>query len=123
MSNLAVIDDILNVHKSNGAFYNEALEGVDGVTTIPIDDRAEPVYWVYSMKVERQEDFMNHMKSKGIIVSRVHERNDKHSCVSKYRSFLPGLDSVIDNMICIPSGWWVNSEQREYIAASIKEGW
>jgi len=123
MANLSVIDSVLDAHRSNGRYYNENLDKIDGVTTIPIDKRADPVYWIYSMKVERQEDFMNHMKSKGIVVSRVHERNDKHSCVKEYRSLLPGLDSVIDNMICIPSGWWVTPEQRSYIVDSIKEGW
>jgi dTDP-4-amino-4,6-dideoxygalactose transaminase len=75
------------------------------------------------MKVERQDDFMRHMEDHGIVVSRVHERNDKHSCVQQYRSILPGLDSVIDNMICIPSGWWVTEEDRQYIVDTIKKGW
>jgi hypothetical protein len=26
-------------------------------------------------------------------------------------------------MICIPVGWWVTKEQREYIVKSIKSGW
>jgi dTDP-4-amino-4,6-dideoxygalactose transaminase len=123
LSNLKSIDDILSKHRSNGNFYNKALSNIDGVRTIPIDKRANPVYWIYSLFVERQSDFMRYMNSKGITVSRVHERNDKHSCVKEYRSLLPSLDSVIDSMICIPSGWWVTSEQREYIADCIKAGW
>jgi dTDP-4-amino-4,6-dideoxygalactose transaminase len=123
LSNLSVIDNILDKHISNGSYYNTNLANVDGVTLIPIDDRADPVYWIYSMKVERHDDFMRYMNEKGITVSRVHERNDKHTCVQQYRSFLPGLDSVIDKMICIPSGWWVGPEQREYIVDTIKAGW
>ena len=57
------------------------------------------------------------------MVSRVHERNDKHTCVKEFRSALPNLDKVVKEMICIPVGWWVTKEQREYIVESIKGGW
>ena len=66
---------------------------------------------------------MDKMKEKKIMVSRVHERNDKHSCVKQFKSELPNLDKVVKKMICIPNGWWVTKEQREYIVKSIKEGW
>jgi len=26
-------------------------------------------------------------------------------------------------MICIPVGWWLSKEDREYITNTIKEGW
>ena len=63
------------------------------------------------------------MQSKGISVSRIHERNDKHSCVRQYKTLLPKLDKLVNEMICIPVGWWLSKEDREYIVKSIKEGW
>ena len=57
------------------------------------------------------------------MVSRVHERNDKHSCVSQYTRALPSLDKIVKEMICIPNGWWVSNEEREYIVDCIKGGW
>jgi dTDP-4-amino-4,6-dideoxygalactose transaminase len=56
-------------------------------------------------------------------VSQVHERNDKHKTVQKYKTFLPTLDRIINNVVCIPVGWWVSEEDREYIANQIKKGW
>ncbi len=58
-----------------------------------------------------------------ITVSQVHERNDKHTCVTEYRSHLPSLDKTIGNIVSIPVGWWVSQEEREYIADCIKKGW
>ena len=75
------------------------------------------------MKVEKRDDFMKMMTDKGISVSRVHERNDKHTCVRDYISHLPSLDKVVEEMICIPVGWWVNKKDREYIVNCIKGGW
>ena len=63
------------------------------------------------------------MQEKDIMVSRVHERNDKHTCVREYISALPTLDKVVNEMICIPVGWWVTKEDREYIVECIKKGW
>ena len=66
---------------------------------------------------------MDIMESKGITVSRIHERNDKHSCVKQYKRNLPNLNKLVNEMICIPVGWWLSKENREYIVDSIKEGW
>ena len=43
--------------------------------------------------------------------------------VGPVRESLPQLDQVTREMLCIPVGWWVTQEQREYIAQVIREGW
>lgn len=63
------------------------------------------------------------MKDRGIITSRVHERNDLHTATRQWRSQLPKVDEVVKDMICIPNGWWVTPEDREYIVESIRKGW
>jgi hypothetical protein len=63
------------------------------------------------------------MKEKGIMVGQVHDRNDKHYCFREFKTILPGMDVVAKEMICVPCGWWVTREQRQYIANCIKEGW
>jgi len=63
------------------------------------------------------------MKSNGIDVSRIHERNDIHSCVSEYKTSLPEMDKITKEMMSIPVGWWISKEEREYIVNSIKDGW
>jgi hypothetical protein len=63
------------------------------------------------------------MERHNIIVSRVHERNDKHTAMAAYQSDLPLLDSFVDEMVCIPVGWWVGEEERFHIVETIKKGW
>ena len=123
MANLKSIDKIIDRHKENGNYYNEQLKDVAGVTLLENKDDRESAYWIYSMKVDNHDGFMDWMKECGIMVSRVHERNDKHTCVKDYTAMLPNLDKVIKKMICIPCGWWVTDEQREYIVDCIKKGW
>lgn len=124
LTNLKEVNkNVIAKHKANAHYYNEQLKDVNGVTLLENKEGHDSAYWIYTIKVKRQEDFMAAMKSKGIMVSRVHERNDKHSCVKDYRSSLPNLDKVVKEMICIPVGWWVTKEQRQYIVNCIKEGW
>ena len=124
LANLKEVDEnVISKHKANAHYYNEQLKDVNGVTLLENKEGYDSAYWIYTIKVERQDDFMRMMQKKGIMVSRVHERNDKHTCVQEFRCALPNLDKVVKEMICIPVGWWVTKEQREYIVKSIKQGW
>ena len=124
LANLKEVDEnVISKHKANAHYYNEQLKDVNGVTLLENKEGYDSAYWIYTIKVKRQDDFMRMMQKKGIMVSRVHERNDKHTCVQEFRCALPNLDKVVKEMICIPVGWWVTEEQREYIVESIKQGW
>ena len=118
-----VLEKVLPVHIDNARFYNEQLKDVPGVTLLEAESDRQSAYWIYTIKVERQQDFMDKMKECGIMVSRVHERNDIHSCVKKYKADLPNLNNLVKEMICIPVGWWVTPEDRQYIVDCIKGGW
>merc|ERR1712087_578389 len=61
------------------------------------------------------------MREKGIVVSAVHQRNDVHSCVAQFRMFLPKLNVLADEIICVPVGWWVGEAEREHVANAIKQ--
>ena len=78
-------------------------------------------YWLYTLRVKNKYEFIQGMKSKNIMVSQVHNRNDVNSCVKDYVSDLPNLDILEKDMVCIPVGWWVTSKDREYIVNCIRE--
>ncbi len=123
IENLKFANDILSKHRSNANFYDKNLANVAGLTTLERNRDHNSAFWIYSMIVENRDGFYKHMKEHGIIVSQVHERNDKHTCVKEYRSALPTLDKTIPSLVSIPVGWWVNEEDRQYIVDCIKKGW
>jgi len=118
-----VTGELINRNIENANFYNEKLKGVEGVELMENSKDRQSSYWIYTIKVKNRDRFMDHMRDCNIMVSRVHERNDKHSCVSQYKTILPNLEKLVEEMICIPCGWWVTNEEREYIVDSIKKGW
>lgn len=125
LGNMKNMEQIINAHESNAFFYDRELRDVGGVTLLRkgINYEYESSFWIYSILVENKMDFQRAMKDRGIVTSQVHERNDIHTTVKKYRSILPSLDSVAPKLSSIPVGWWVGKEERERIVEAIKMGW
>jgi len=123
ISNLRNANYIVGKHRENGQYFNETLQGIPGIKLMENKPDRESSFWIYTMRVENRDDFKRKMKEKGIAVSQVHDRNDKHECVKEFRAMLPNMDILSKDMICLPCGWWVNNEDREYIVNCIKSGW
>lgn len=123
IENLKHANTIVGKHKANAHYYDANLQNIAGLTTLTRHEGHDSAFWIYSMLVDDRDGFMRKMKENNIIVSQVHERNDKHSCVREYISALPQLDRTIGKVVSIPVGWWVTEEQREYIVDTIKRGW
>ena len=118
-----VTNKLLDIHIENGKYYQEELKNVKNVELLDYSDNNGIPFWIYTLKVKDRNKFMVHMQERNIVTSRVHERNDIHTAVRDSITELPELDSFIEEMICIPVGWWVSKKDREYIVECIKEGW
>jgi dTDP-4-amino-4,6-dideoxygalactose transaminase len=123
IENLKYANDIIGKHQSNAKFYDENLKNIPGVELLERHLDRESAFWIYSMLVDDRDGFYKWMKECGIVVSQVHERNDKHTCVREYATPLPTLDKTIGKVVSIPVGWWLNEGDREYIVECIKKGW
>jgi dTDP-4-amino-4,6-dideoxygalactose transaminase len=123
IENFKYFDYIINKHKDNAKYYDSTLKDIDGLSLLERQEGFDSSFWIYSMLVDDREGFYKWMSECGIVVSQVHERNDKHTCVKEFKSFLPSLDKTIDKVVSIPVGWWVTDEQRDYIVSCIKKGW
>ena len=121
LCNLKHIDDLINIHKQNASRYNNELVGLNKIQLLEVNKKNESSYWIYTLLVDNAESFMNFMKSKGVVCSQVHKRNDVHTCVSEFVCDLPNLDEIEHKYVCIPVGWWVSNEQISYIISYIKE--
>ena len=123
LCNFPHVSELVAHHRSNGQFFDERLSGVSGVQLMETSPDRLSSYWVYTLRVVDRAGFVKKMKECGIGVSQVHDRNDKHHCLKEFRAALPSMDILSQDMICIPCGWWVSDEDRQYIVDCIKEGW
>lgn len=121
--NLDLVTQNLLIAEHNTAAYRDKLKDVPGITLLQNKMDRNSSNWLFTILVEDPVGFSRKMGEKGIMVSKVHSRLDHHSCVEKYRTDLPVLEELDNKRICIPCGFWVKKEEREYIINSIKEGW
>ena len=123
LANMKLAESNVELSRDNARYYDEELSDVNGIELTQVSPHKLSSYWLYTFLVEKRSDFCTMMATRGISVSRVHERNDKHTCFGEFRRELPMLEYVVQRYISIPVGWWVTKEDREYIVESIKEGW
>ena len=60
------------------------------------------------------------LKSNGVLASIMHQRNDVYTGFNRNNHSLPGTDFVMDKIIALPCGWWLNDEDIEKIAETLK---
>ncbi len=116
LCNLEHVAKLLNITRENAEYYNEKLFPLSLSKKTPSSLSA---YWLYTIRVPRKTEFISFMKKHNITVSQVHNRNDKHTCVEKFRTTLLNLDKLETEMVCIPVGWWITREEREKIVELI----
>lgn len=121
IGNFKDLPDILEKHRSNANFYNLELSKINNIELMENKSDRQSSYWLYTIKVKNRDQFLIKMKQYGIMTSRVHERNDIYTCVKDLSTFLPNLDKLSASMQCIPVGWWVTEQNRNYIVDSIRE--
>lgn len=117
ISNLEIILKNIQQHKTNWASYNKKFANLEKIKTLK--QYGESSSWIYTLIVNDAEHFIEYMKDKGIAASQVHKRNDVHSCVVKYKTNLPNMDALENHYVCIPCGWWVDKESRNYIVKNV----
>mgnify|MGYP006278720649 CR=1 FL=1 len=119
--NLDHIHTLIQKHRDHAAYYNQHLANLTTITLLTPPTLSQSSYWIYTIKVQNDllQPFMEFMIQHGITTSQVHKRNDVHSCVSAFKSPLPQLDSLQDQYVCIPVGWWLTPQDLEHITKTI----
>lgn len=114
LGNLRYVDDILARHRDNAAYYDSVFKDTSCISLV-LDDIVSS-YWLYTMHVPDTSRFEKFMLDNGVMVSKVHNRNDIYPAYRRFRKDLPNLDRWFTDMICIPVGWWLSNDDREKIA-------
>ena len=119
IENFKHLDEILAKHRENAAYYDSVFEGK--IKYAPQNPNGKASYWLYTIHVNNRDELMQKLKEEGIMSSKVHSRNDTHSMFAEFKRDLPGVDEFNRTHLCIPVGWWVTEQDREYIAKKVLE--
>ena len=118
LEQLKHVDRIIASHKRNAAYFEKNIN-TDLVKKTTYD--AGSAYWIYTVLVDDPNKFKEEMATAQILTDVVHVRNDKYSVMKPYDDgrALPGVDEFCSKMICIPVGWWLTDNDREYIVDKV----
>ncbi len=121
--NLPYMDGLLKKNRNNYNYLYENLKDIKDVILFENKkDRANSA-WLFTMRVLRKNEFIEKMKENGIATSQVHNRNDLNSCVSEFVCELPNITELEKELICIPTGWWLEKDDLDYMIDKIRLGW
>lgn len=117
LANFEMAIESVDIQKSNAKYYSENLKSL----SLPFCDKSS--YWLYPIIVDNKDRFTKHLNHYGIETTPAHFRNDTRYCVKKYKVDLPNMDFIEKHMTCIPNGYWIDKESREFIVDVINKGW
>lgn len=131
IANFKILPSALERARSNAEFYDKQLSLLSqlnsNIRPMHIFGGGHwwgsPTYWLYTIRVlKNRDEFAKGLIENGIACSKVHSRNDRHSCMPMTKDGdLPGVDEFYRTQICIPVGWWVSTEERNYIVDAISK--
>lgn len=105
-----------------GKFYQSRLQDIPGLKFLDFKDDREHAFWLFTVKVERRDDFARKMAEAGVPVSVIDFRIDKYS-VFGGMSDLPNQAKFNEEQIAIPLHEALTEEQLELIVSTIHAGW
>jgi len=120
LAGLKYYEIVLSYRKKLFELYKEQLKDVDGLTVI---DGKNNVYWLFTVLVERRDDFAKKLFEADIDTNVVQVRNDIYKIFGGERADLPILDTLEDKYLSLPLGMHVTEEDVLYISSIIKQGW
>lgn len=123
LGNLEDLDLILDRRRQIVKKYRRRLKNIAGITLFEKKKDRESANWLFSIHVEKREDFCRMMRSFGIEVSVVHLRIDRNKICGRERKDLPQLDKFTKTHICLPLHNFLSKRDVEYIIKRIKSGW
>jgi perosamine synthetase len=123
LGNLDTFPERLARRRALGAGYRRELAGVAGIELLDAAADRTHAYWLFTMLVERREEFILKLAARGVPASVVHRRIDRNSIFGGVRDDLAGQDSFDRRQVSIPVHEGLSDADVESIVRTIREGW
>lgn len=123
LGNLTDFPERLARRREIASRYCRELASVPGLQLLKLAPDREHSYWLFTVLVERREDFIRKLTSKNIPSSVVHLRIDHNSIFGGIREDLPGQAEFDAQQISIPVHEGLTDDDAARIISAIHSGW
>ncbi|RPA63842.1 pyridoxal-phosphate-dependent/plp-dependent aminotransferase [Shewanella frigidimarina] len=115
------VKDRMLLTQRNAEYYKENFLYDDKIRVVPVMDGSESAYWTFLVQIDNRDKVIELMKSTGISVSSLHQRNDIYSCFKKKDvCHLDNIETFQNTVLALPCGWWLSQLDIEFIAKKLK---
>jgi perosamine synthetase len=123
LGNLATLSERCARRRAIGARYREALAEVVGLKLLRCELDRMHAYWLFTVLVERREDFIRALASRGVPATVVHRRIDRNRVFGGVRNDLPGQAAFDASQVAIPLHEGLDAEDVETVIRAVRSGW
>ena len=123
LANLEGFKKRLKNRQEIAKFYIKELSEFNGISLFNYHEDRKSAYWLFGFHVEKREQFILALKSKGITASVIHQGIDKYNIFGGVNKRLFNQRKFDKTQIHIPIHDAVGIEEASYIIEQIKLGW
>ena len=106
-----------------GALYRDHFAKTPGLQLLRCDEDRTHAYWLFTVLVERREDFIRKLAERGIPASVVHLRIDHNSVFGGLRNDLPHQAWFNARQVSLPVHEGLTDDDVETILSTVTAGW
>jgi dTDP-4-amino-4,6-dideoxygalactose transaminase len=88
----------------------ELINRLRNIRPVGVIPNGIPAFWGLLIQSDRRDELLSHLKARGIKSSILHQRNDCYTGFGVPRADLPGTAKVMEQMLALPCGWWLNKD-------------
>lgn len=123
LGNLPDMPGNLARHRAIAARYSQELKGVPGLTLLEYALDRESSWWMFTVLVERREDFIRALKARGALASVVHLAIDRNRVFGGADEALANQRFFDARQIALPVHVGLSDTDVEHIIQSVRAGW
>ncbi|HWX17784.1 MAG TPA: DegT/DnrJ/EryC1/StrS family aminotransferase [Chthoniobacterales bacterium] len=123
LGNLEVFPQVLARLREISNRYRREFSAVRGLTLLESKPDRRSADWLFTMLVERRDDFLRALQSRGVPASVLHQRIDRNSVFGGRRKDLLNMDRFNDHQASVPLHAGLSDEEVGTVIATVKAGW
>ena len=123
LGNLEGFQKTLQRRQTIGTIYRQKLAAVPVLSLLDYQDDRTHAYWIFTVMVERREDFVRKMSERGIPTSVVDLRIDRNPIFGGQREELVNQAWFNDRQIAIPLHDALTEADVHTVIEAIRSGW
>jgi perosamine synthetase len=109
--------------RRTAAEYREKLRKVPGLQLPSFRDDREHAYWLFTVLVDRRDDFIRKLADRGVPTSVVDLRIDRNRVFGGMREDLPGQAEFNERQISLPVHDGLSDEDVGRVIEAVRSGW